>query len=353
MASNPTIRVLLKTNLKKIKVVGHNLRYEAPLLKIKRQYRNYKTLQFQCRDYARKYRWPKKRKVLGLIQSKGRPIRFQNEFLMGKVQIISSRKKGRCHLVNIVSMGHYISSLLSKEVNNKWPLEVLKAQAIAARSYAFYKMKRSKAGSFYDVVNSEKDQVTGDFFDVTRKTMLATKKTRGMVLTHKNLLMPIFYHAKCGGIIFRPDQVWKNKVPGYVMRSCPFCRGRGKGHWRKKINAKAFFKSFNGISRRGDYIGSAHFVSDRSGRSKIRYYLNGDLYQVPKSRFRKLYTRKHVRSNNFKLIYDNNTFYINGKGLGHGVGMCQVGALVQAEIGKDHQEILKYYYPNFKLKKIY
>src|SRR5690606_26776420 len=94
--------------------------------------------------------------------------------------------KESCDLVNSISLENYISTLLSKEMNGTWPVEALKAQAVAARTYAFERVKRG-AGmelneKLYHLESSEKDQVSGSFMDITEKTVLATRETNGEIL---------------------------------------------------------------------------------------------------------------------------------------------------------------------------
>ena len=75
-------------------------------------------------------------------------VRFNGKSFMGSMDLIARRRSG-CELINTIDLENYVSSLLTKEMNKKWPIEALKAQAIAARSYALSKKRKKKNHNFH------------------------------------------------------------------------------------------------------------------------------------------------------------------------------------------------------------
>ena len=190
-----------------------------------------------------------------LLASLGSPtglISLVDEKYRGDLHIISHPNGGKCDVVQEVNLDDYVSNLLAKEMNAKWPLEVLKAQAVAARSYALHKMQTNQVSkdlgfeSFFHLENSEKYQVGGSFFDSTARTDRASKETQGLVLTNpKGKIQPIFFHARCGGRTLLPHQVWENKVKGYSEVICPRCRLSSKGSFDKHLTQNRMEKFFH------------------------------------------------------------------------------------------------------------
>ena len=99
--------------------------------------------------------------------------------------------------------------------------------------------------------------------------------------------------------------------------------------------------------------GLIRHVSDRLGRSSLRYYFGDKLVTFPKSYLRRYFGRKKIKSNHFKFRRVGNAYIISGRGNGHGIGMCQIGALYKAREGMNYQEILSFYYPKLKIIKAY
>jgi stage II sporulation protein D len=223
--------------------------------------------------------------------------------------------------------------------------------------------KTEKGDIYYDLESSEKHQVSGDYSDLKETTIAAAKGTRGeILLTPSGKLAPIFFHAKCGGRTLRPDQVWGNFVEGYRSVECPFCNGHNEKGWSNSIDLnrfEAFLKwasdrSLIRISRKKIERATSYQVTqDQTRSSLIRLYVDSDLVVIPKTIFRRYFGRELVASNFFTIKAVRNGVIINGQGLGHGVGLCQMGALELAQRGWGYKKILAYYFPEHELYKVY
>ena len=91
----------------------------------------------------------------------------------------------------------------------KWPLEALKAQAIASRTYAL----KQKGNPLYDIDSTQSNQVYNGLESKTYKTSRAVRSTRSLVLTYKNKLISALFHSSSGGMTENSQDVWKNEYP--------------------------------------------------------------------------------------------------------------------------------------------
>lgn len=286
---------------------------------------------------------------------------YRGEFLVAE-----GHSKKYCTLINQLNLEGYISSLLAKEMNGTWTLEALKAQAVAARTYALYKIQERQKNSQknspdtrpFDLINSEMDQVTGNIMDETTATAMATKSTRGEILALKTGEMtPIFYSAKCGGKTLLPEQVWGEKIKGLSSVQCPYCKNHGKKKWSfridldemKRLVAKAFKLQFG----KKIAANSINLAPNELMQPEINFYGGQGLESIPKAYLRRFLGGDKLYSNHYSFRLQNKTVDITGEGLGHGVGMCQLGALEMANRGMNYQQILAFYFPNHKIKKAY
>jgi stage II sporulation protein D len=294
-------------------------------------------------------------------------LSFDHEKFAGQFKVITSKRGDSCDIINDIPMESYISSLLTKEMNGNWPIEALKAQAVAARTYAIHKINTQQVTkelgneAFYDLESSEKHQVAGSFFDATVSTNKASHDTSGEVLTTKDgKINPIFFNSKCGGKTLRPDQVWHNKEEGYQSVNCPFCHDVGPKSWSNNIGHEQLINFFKWAydkkyikEKVDDKFASFVLVPDNLDRFSINFYINDRPYIIEKALFRNFFGRFLFPSNTFSAHRSRRGLEIEGEGLGHGVGLCQMGALVLAKRGWSYKKILSHYFPQHVLKKMY
>jgi stage II sporulation protein D len=260
--------------------------------------------------------------------------------------------------VNSIPLEAYITTLLSKEMNGTWPVEALKAQAVAARTYAFERLRKSNTGKLYDLESSEKDQVSGTFFDATEKTLLASRETEGEILIGPSgKISPAFFHSKCGGKTLRPDQVWGGVEEGYRSVNCTFCQKTGMKDWNAKLKNTKLVNMVDQVLKKyySDSIVDQNIkiMPDSLHNSELRLYAGDRLHIVKKSYLRNLAGREVLPSNNFIMSSKNNEIHVEGSGYGHGVGLCQLGALELAKRGYNYRQILSFYFPRHKIKTAY
>ena len=142
-------------------------------------------------------------------------------------------------VVNELGIEKYLSSVVGSEMPAKWPLEALKAQAIASRTYAL----KQKGNTFYDIDSTNKNQVYIGLEARTSKTKRAVNSTRSLVLTYKNKLINSLFHSSSAGMTENSQDVWKNEYP-YLSSVKDFDKKNPKLRWKKKFTNEQLQKLF-------------------------------------------------------------------------------------------------------------
>ncbi|MCY4645106.1 MAG: SpoIID/LytB domain-containing protein [Bacteriovoracales bacterium] len=352
-ASLPKMKVRIGRNLPKVTVQGIDLQGHFFLKNETKQYPGKNIIHFNCQKLANS---KKGATLVASVSSPGGLVSWGNRRYWGDLMLTTAQDRHSCDLLQNTPMEKYISTLLAKEMRGDWPIEALKAQAVAARTYAMFQKERNPTGLFA-LENSEKHQVSGHFFDETLATSKASSFTKGLILTNKRgELVPAFFHSKCGGHTFLPEKVWSSPVEGYESVSCPFCHEHGTKRWEKSISPSKIHRLFLAALSPGSSPSSAprpRLILDQKARGDIRVFWKKKIRKIPRSFLRKKLGRKEIPSNNFTIHIERDRFVIKGAGLGHGVGMCQFGAFEMAKRGMNHREILAHYYPQFNIQKGY
>lgn len=367
----PVINVLIGKELKQVLVSGFDLKRKFHTNKKTKQFKGRKSIKFNCLGFTKKNQGRiNKPLLLASLKSSTGLITVNENKYQGELLVVASHNESSCDVINQVPIENYISSLLAKEMNSAWHVEALKAQAVAARTYALHKLKSQQVSKgfgynvYYDLENSEKHQVGGSFLDTTRKTEIATSATRGEILVGPaGGLRPVFFHASCGGKTLKPNQVWENKVPGYKGVTCSYCLTNKKRRWDEEISLKRFTAFLRWAQKRGyikrklprhdSQIKRIKISSDRFEKRMLNLRIGRKLYKVEKNYLRRYFGRVILPSNFFKVVRTGKGVYFKGQGNGHGVGMCQVGAYDLARRGWSYKKILAHYFPRFKLRKKY
>ncbi len=363
-AAVPEVKVLIAKSLKNIIVEGIDLQKRIHTQNRSQQYQGRKRIAFNCAPSRATGRqtFPRNPLLVASLRSPTGLISWGDQKYKGELQLLTNPAKESCDLVNLVPMEAYLTTLLAKEMNGTWPVEALKAQAVAARTYAFDRVKRGMGidndDRLYHLESSEKDQVSGTIRDVTPNTIQAARETEGEILMGPSgRIAPAFFHAKCGGKTLRPDQVWGGVEEGYRSVNCTFCGKTGMKDWRYRLKGQQLTSMVDQVLRRyyADETSGAdvRLMPDSLHNSELRLYVGDRLHIIKKSYLRSLAGRETLPSNNFIMTAKKDEFIVHGAGNGHGVGLCQLGALELAKRGYDYRQILSYYFPRHKLKKAY
>jgi len=280
-----------------------------------------------------------------IVVSSSSPIMIGDRSLMGTVEI---RKKPKGILVvNRLSLDRYLMGLLGAEMGPKWPLEALKAQAVAARTF-FMHRRLSREDAPFDVSATTLDQVYKGIRLESKRTTRAVQETRGLVLTWGNMPAETLFHACCGGRTHSSFEVFGGKIPYLRAVDDPDCSRCPKHRWSMKLRLDNVAKK---LTLRG-WTGVIDKVEQKKGTLCFIGH-HGRKLKLSKVNFRKLMGAILIPSPWFHASLDGNVLLLNGRGSGHGVGLCQWGARGMAERGKDFRSILRRYYPGCKIRKLF
>ena len=250
--------------------------------------------------------------------------------------------------VEILGMESYLLGVVGHEMDASWPLEALKAQAVMARTFAYFQLEKYHAHG-YDLGDDAGSQMYGGVNHTPKNIILAVRETKGEVLGYKGKLLSVYYHSCCGGHTADAGWVWGFKRTPKPLRgvSDPYCKISPYYRW------KAFFRTDEikaALENRHLIGGALKFF--RLGSEKYDYIksfkaqIGNTALVVDANRFRLALGASSLKSVRiFRMRKEDNGMEFEGGGSGHGVGLCQWGARGQAMLGRNYEKILKFYFP--------
>ena len=286
-----------------------------------------------------------------IVPASDAAISLNGKRLRGAIEIVRQRDL-KLLVVNHVELEDYLRGVLSKEAPDYWPMEALKAIAIAARTYALYQRITKEAGD-YDVTGDVMSQDYGGKTAEKASTTRAVKSTDGLIVMYKGQLFPPFYHSTCGGRTEHARVMGKfdlEPLQGGV--ACSLCSASPFFQWQRRLTKAdvnwALSKSSYGSI--GTILSVAVTKRTASGRAE-EMTISGSLktLRLTGYDFRSLFGFDRIRSAFLSMMPDTDGFIIDGHGWGHGVGLCQWGAAELARRGFSAAEILAFYYRGAQL----
>ncbi|MEI8176744.1 MAG: SpoIID/LytB domain-containing protein [Candidatus Omnitrophota bacterium] len=266
---------------------------------------------------------------------------------------ISRTREGTLTVVNDLNIDEYLYGVLYHEVSHHWPYEILKAQAIIARTYALCQ-KESMRGKPYDMTADIYSQVYGGSTSEQVRTNKAVDLTRGEVLTYDGKIFPTYYHATCGGFTEDAANLWKTDLPPLKGVACGFCTRSKHFSWTRQIALRDIEDALQQAGCKVDGV-YAIAIESRNRSHRINNLIitgkSGSVV-VPGKDFRIAIGPNLLRSNDYDVIVSGESATFKGHGWGHGVGLCQWGAFFMACKGWKAEKILEYYYPGAVIKKL-
>ncbi|MEN3013083.1 MAG: SpoIID/LytB domain-containing protein [Endomicrobiia bacterium] len=283
-------------------------------------------------------------------------ISIDGKFYPGTIEIFSKNKS--LILVNVLDIENYLYGVIPYEVVSSWPDEMLKVQAIIARTYTISHLGRHKYDG-YDVCSTFHCQVYNGISEkMHQRVKEAVDATRGLVIVDKIKNTPIqaYYHAACGGATDNVVEIWGDVCSFRYLCGvkCDFCKNSPYYQWEYEIKIEEFIKTLNknGFSLKN--IKKLQILSyTKNGRAKEIKIITENLPLIVKAEdLRKMFGYTSIKSTKINDIeIRNKNIIFSGKGWGHGVGLCQWGAATLAFKGKSFKEIISYYYPFTTVKK--
>ncbi|MGE0173506.1 MAG: SpoIID/LytB domain-containing protein [Oligoflexales bacterium] len=265
-------------------------------------------------------------------------------------------------IINVVDVDDYLKGVVPSEVYSAWPMESLKAQAVASRSYALYhaKMARaSKKDQLYDFDDTVVYQAYTGIELENERTSHAVDATNAEVLLYGDNIIQAYYHADSGGATESPEQVWHSSIPYCQSQTEPAFPAEqvASSVWTKQIEINSLERLLKQTKhlKPKQHIAKllvTPFGKTKTGRVKTVTAVASDGSRIPFSSklLRKVipslpsYLFEIAPSKNMKSIE------IVGKGSGHGVGLSQQGASrLAGNLGWSYEKILSFYYNDVTL----
>ena len=269
--------------------------------------------------------------------------------------------------VNYVDLEQYLYSVLGGEMNGNWPQEALKAQAVAARSYALF--QRNSGNNVYDVGDTAAWQVYRGVQDESPGTQAAVEATKGQVLicgktqTCRGQIIEAVFHSSSGGHTENVENVWTQPLP--YLRGVPdFDQGTPVYEWSKSFSSNQMSSLITGVGRILCMEPEAATGQKTARVKKMKVVGEGGTRFLSGDDIREALTLKSTLfaigpdCSQISLKSDPKptppaNFMVNGRGFGHGLGLSQWGAYNMALQKKaNYQQIVLHYYTGTELAKI-
>lgn len=266
--------------------------------------------------------------------------------------IIHLVRKGKVFLlINQVDLEEYVKGVVPAEVNSTWHPEMLKSQAVAARTYALYQQMLS-ATREYDVVATVQDQVYRGKQGIDAWVQQAVDATRGLVVTYQNAPIYAAFSSTAAGLTEDSMNVWAKDLPYLKGVECPFDLESPFYQWKASFKIDALEQN---LRQQGFPVGTIATMTpitfSRAGRvAMLRILHSGGEMVLRGEDLRKAIGYSVVPSTQFTIDSIGQDIILSGYGAGHAVGMCQWGAKQLAELGYSFSTILHYYYPGTELQ---
>jgi stage II sporulation protein D len=305
---------------------------------------------------------------------RGSHVILNDRKFRGVLEILAIDDK--IEVINVLNIEDYLKGVLPPEIGRlkKKGFEALKAQSVAARTYAYSRIA-ANSEKRYDLVNDIMDQV---YIGIRGEYGLANKaieETRGEILTYNGETITAYYHSTCGGYTEEVANVWDQHINGYLqsINDSDYCEWSKFHDWEmtwEPAELASYLRDY--LAAKRDFQDDSLVITDievveryPSGRiSYLKVLTDHGEFLFFKDQIRWAFRRpgkpnQILPSSNFQIRLwrdmngDITEITAVGKGYGHGVGMCQTGAIGRARAGHSYDQILKTYYTGVELKKAY
>jgi stage II sporulation protein D (peptidoglycan lytic transglycosylase) len=283
-------------------------------------------------------------------------------------------------VVNRLGVESYLLGVVSAEMGRRSPVEqaALRAQAVVSRTYALKHLRRWRTEGF-DLYATVADQAYGGVAAETAEGRAAVSETRGRVLTYDGAVIEAFYFSTCGGRTADGYEVFRGAVRPYLRSvsdltesGSAYCSISPRYRWREEWSSEALRatlqRNLPPVAGAGNALmgtvtdvrvtqrsasGRVDQLSIAMGGTEVRVDGHARIRQVLRTPSGQL-----LRSTAFSLIATGagrnvTNLVVDGAGAGHGVGLCQWGAVGRARAGQVYQQILAAYYPGTRLERRY
>ncbi len=260
----------------------------------------------------------------------------------------------------MVPLEQYVRSVLAGEMPAEFPIEAQKAQAVLIRSYALaHRGRHAKEG--FDFCDLTHCQTYGGLADESGIRDEALRATRSLVMSHSGRPIEGLFHSTCGGHTSANQGVFGGRPLPYLqgVDDRDYCAASPHSVWSSRIPLEKISTvlaeeerlraniPLHGLAagerEPGGRVFSLRLAGPRSGEIATMEFL---------SRIGKAVGWNQVKSNWFDVAVEEGFAVFHGRGLGHGVGLCQWGARGMALSGARFDAILRHYFPGAQLRRL-
>lgn len=271
----------------------------------------------------------------------------------GVLTVMGARYRGAVRLravgdevevVNVLDLEAYLRGVVPAEMAASWPMEALKAQAVAARSYTLRSLDPSAA---YDLCATVDCQVYRGVAAEQPRSDEAVAATAGVVVTYGGVIARTYYHSDSGGAIASSQEVWGTSFP-YLVAMQDVSSSTPHRAWTVRLDARVVGASLDAAGLGvGTVTGLRLLTVSESGRvAQLEVSGSSGRRVLQGAQLTALARGWGLKSMRFAV---SSGLTVRGDGWGHGVGMSQYGAKALAQAGYDYGRILGFYYPNTAL----
>ena len=262
-----------------------------------------------------------------------------------KIQLINKEWS----LINMLDMPSYLTSVVLSEAGPNKSKEYYKVQVILSRTYALKHLNKHEKESF-DLCDRVHCQVSTKSFNYKHPKILnAVRQTKDLVVVDSTFnLIGAFFHANCGGQTAETNQVWNKKIPYLNSFKDTFCIKTRQSTWTHKITKfkwNNYFKKYFFLPIEQSKVKEKIYTFKQPYRKT--FFINPK-YGIPLRDVRSYFK---LKSTFFDCYDDGDHVLLKGRGFGHGVGLCQEGAMEMARNNFTYDEIIRYYFPFTRIVK--
>src|SRR5437868_8182430 len=277
------------------------------------------------------------------------PVRFDGRELPGRLEVFVDR--GALVAVNSVDLEQYVAAVVASEVPPTWPAEALRAQAVAARTFAVAQKVAQGPGARAHLGASVLDQVYRNAARPPRPALDAARATAGEVLTFGAAPIAAWFSASCGGVSESAEAAFHldSGAAPYLRGSEPDDDERG---WTVRIPLAQITSALRKARRmHAEVRGLAVESRTASGRTLgLAVETTAGRRPLLAVELRQLLGYSRLPSLLFEVSPEGGVAVFRGRGSGHGVGLCQWGARARALAGGTYRDILAHYYPGAEIR---
>jgi stage II sporulation protein D len=248
-------------------------------------------------------------------------------------------------LINSSDIEKYVAGVVKAEGGSGKNIEYFKSQAVIARTY-MYRYFEKHLSDGYNVCDNTHCQA---FNGLSNDTVLnkATLETKNLVLLdHDSTLISSAFHSNCGGETASSEDVWLVSQPCLKSVKDPYCSNSRNSTWEMSYSLEDWIHYLKKLGYEGttDDPSVFNFIQE----SRVTDYKTGS-FAVP---LRNMRNDLSLRSTFFSVFAESDSVFLKGRGYGHGVGLCQEGAMAMASKGSGYQQIIDFYYTGVLITEI-